>query len=594
MARSTRRGWFSGLALALGCAFLITATVAVVQLTHSRQTEALLAEITAAHRNYTEAHEALSELNERVQEWVLLAGDPAEAKNLETALARADHALLALVEHTPPPLRAELPTPALLDHIVKQTRLALPELRTEADLEAHTHAVDAQIEKVMQRCDQLDGARASTLENQIRDLQTIRFRQARLWFVGAIVCLLATLLLAMRQLRELGREEGAERERVAIVERISDGFMALDRQWRYVYVNAAAERQLGRKRGELLGRVAWDVFPGKEAEQTGEAYRRVMETQRPESYETYSEDGHVWYETRLHPSPEGLAIYFRDVTEERRMRERLAASEARHRQIVETAQEGIWTFGPDGGTSFVNRKLAELLGYSPEEMLGKPLFAFMDAEGQRIAADNLQRRALGLRDSSDFKFVRKDGEELWALMATSPLEEGSRDSILAMLTDISERRRTESERTRLAARERNVRAEVDGSLEQFRVLSDLVPHMVWSSAGDGYTEWINRAFEVYSGLPMEQAIGTGWQGILHPADVPAFIERWQPSLLTGAAFEARARLRRADGVYLWHTCRMRSIRAGDGRIVRWFGIATADPPEQLAGPTAVPAERARA
>ncbi len=133
-----------------------------------------------------------------------------------------------------------------------------------------------------------------------------------------------------------------------------------------------------------------------------------------------------------------------DALERRRAEHALRESEARYRNIVETAQEGIWTIDARGRTTFVNRMMADMLGYSVEEMTGRALFDFMDDEGREISARNIERRREGIAEQHEFKFLRKDGAAIWTLLNTTPLQdEQGYAGALAMVTDITERKQAE-------------------------------------------------------------------------------------------------------------------------------------------------------
>ncbi|NTU82414.1 MAG: PAS domain S-box protein [Chloroflexales bacterium] len=144
-------------------------------------------------------------------------------------------------------------------------------------------------------------------------------------------------------------------------------------------------------------------------------------------------------------SVRGVVLVFRDVSAQKQAEEALRQSEERYRQIVETTQEGVWLIDAAGKTRFVNARMGEMLGYSVDEMLGMPLFAFMDADVQALATKNLERRRKGIAEQVDFRLRRKDGAELWALISTKPLMDraGGYTGALAMLTDITERKRAE-------------------------------------------------------------------------------------------------------------------------------------------------------
>ena len=146
-----------------------------------------------------------------------------------------------------------------------------------------------------------------------------------------------------------------------------------------------------------------------------------------------------------------LAIRQRDLLESDRRSERnrtqqaLLRSEERYRTIVETAQEGIWQIDAENRTTFVNKKMADMLGYSIEEMVQRMLFDFMDDAGKAIANEQLERRRAGIAEQHEFKFRRNDGGELWTRLSTNPLHDaqGNYSGSLAMVTDITERKRND-------------------------------------------------------------------------------------------------------------------------------------------------------
>jgi len=124
-----------------------------------------------------------------------------------------------------------------------------------------------------------------------------------------------------------------------------------------------------------------------------------------------------------------------------RVADALRSSEARYRLIVETATEGIWILDADDRTSFVNERMCTMLGYTREEMAGRPLQAFVDGDNEAVAARMAGGRA-GIQEQEDLRFRRKDGRDLWAIVSSSPLftDAGDDDGVLAMITDITDRR----------------------------------------------------------------------------------------------------------------------------------------------------------
>jgi PAS domain S-box-containing protein len=391
----------------------------------------------------------------------------------------------------------------------------------------------------------------------------------------AVTGLAVAAFLVCRELRGAAQREGAWATREELLERSSDGYFALDRDFRFLYVNGEGARIARMARETVRGKTLWEVWPELIPHELGAQYRAAMASAVPRSYEVHWSQEQAWLEVRFFPSREGLSVFLRDVTERRRILTALAESEARHRRIVQTAEEGIWILDAGGCITFVNQKVCELLGYDRDALLGKHLFDFMDTEGQRIAAENLQRRGLGLREQHDFKLTRKDGSTLWGLLATSPLsasDEGD-TATLAMLTDLTDRRRAESERSLLLSRERTLRAAAEASHDRYRVLANLVPHLVWTHRADGSVDFVNRCFSQITGQPAEQALGSGWQATLHPEDLPGYLEAWKAALLSGEPFQREVRMRRADGTWRRHLNMAHAARDSDGRLLRWFGVA---------------------
>ncbi len=120
----------------------------------------------------------------------------------------------------------------------------------------------------------------------------------------------------------------------------------------------------------------------------------------------------------------------------------LRESEVKYRRIVNTANEGIWQLGPDAMITFVNARMAGMLGYSAEEMTGKPLTAFMFEDDVPDHARKMENRHQGLPEHYERRFRHKDGEIVWVLASAAPIfdDEHRFQGSVAMATDITGRR----------------------------------------------------------------------------------------------------------------------------------------------------------
>src|SRR6185437_16101034 len=124
-----------------------------------------------------------------------------------------------------------------------------------------------------------------------------------------------------------------------ILERVSDGFVALDRAWRYRYGNGSGGRLLGREAASLIGKHIWTEFPEGRGQRFQLAYQQAIDEQRPIHLREHYPPWDRWFENRIYPSPDGLSIFFTDVTEQQKIQDELRASAAELRALATRLSE---------------------------------------------------------------------------------------------------------------------------------------------------------------------------------------------------------------------------------------------------------------
>ncbi len=154
----------------------------------------------------------------------------------------------------------------------------------------------------------------------------------------------------------------------------------------------------------------------------------------------------------------------RDISERKRAEAQLRESEEKYRQIVDTANEGIWGVDADARTTFANRRLAEMLGYTPEAMLGRAYDAFLYEADLADHAVKMAARRRGVAEHYERRFRRKDGQTLWAIVSATPLFDDAHQIVgsFEMLTDITERKQAEAALREGEARYRAIVEGFDG------------------------------------------------------------------------------------------------------------------------------------
>jgi PAS domain S-box-containing protein len=181
--------------------------------------------------------------------------------------------------------------------------------------------------------------------------------------------------------------------------------------------------------------------------------------------------------------------------ERKKSEDALKESEEKYRRIVENAQEGIWTIDAEGYTTYANERMAEMLGYTVQEMQGEPLFSFMDKKERKIAKTNLERRKQGIIEQHDFEFLRKDGERIYTSLETSPIiDNDNYIGAIALIADITLRKKAEESL-------RQNKEFLDNIIEN-------IPNMIFvKSAYDLRFVRVNKAAERLLGYKMEELIG---------------------------------------------------------------------------------------
>ncbi|RLN01761.1 ATP-binding protein [Haloarcula sp. Atlit-7R] len=129
------------------------------------------------------------------------------------------------------------------------------------------------------------------------------------------------------------------REESDILDRMTDAFFAVDENWEFTYANERGRRIIERAmKGDgattdLLGRNIWEVIPSLEGTEFSKRYREAMSNQEPTSFEAYFEPLQTWFEVSVYPSPTGISVYFRDITERQKHEEKLRGRERTLREI---------------------------------------------------------------------------------------------------------------------------------------------------------------------------------------------------------------------------------------------------------------------
>jgi PAS domain S-box-containing protein len=152
---------------------------------------------------------------------------------------------------------------------------------------------------------------------------------------------IGSMLKSARRREETARREALEQaeqralaDRAILLESITDAFYALDRDFRFTYLNQRALGHFGAAREALLGRVVWDIFPKTRGTVFQQEYERALREQCSVAFEAVSVLSSRWVEVRAYTTPQGLAVYFRDITDRKQAEEQLREADRRKSEFL--------------------------------------------------------------------------------------------------------------------------------------------------------------------------------------------------------------------------------------------------------------------
>ncbi|WP_406694927.1 ATP-binding protein [Singulisphaera sp. Ch08] len=246
----------------------------------------------------------------------------------------------------------------------------------------------------------------------------------------------------------VSENEGPSRSE--ILEAIADPFCILDEQLRFVSLNREVECLLGRTREELIGQMAWDVFPEPVGSSFPHKLQEAKKAGRAIDFELFFPQRDVWHVVHAQPSSLGFIVHSHDITTHKRAAEELRASEERHRLISDLTTDFTYVveIGPDGSSTVgaASPGYFQILGTTLEEVNVRGWADFVHADDQAMALESHRRLVAGQAEEQEIRNVATDGTIHWIRYLRRPVWDETRERVVRLVgagQDVTARRLAE-------------------------------------------------------------------------------------------------------------------------------------------------------
>ncbi len=392
-----------------------------------------------------------------------------------------------------------------------------------------------------------------------------------LFFILAVACILILVICLLWIRRAAKRQYAALAVKLqkdnSLIEdtlnRISDGFVALDRNWKVTYFNKASASFTGRN--DLLGKNIWEAMPDVKGSEFYDACHKAMADQAYVYQESYYPVSGIWFAHHIYPSPQGLSIHTHNITSRKETKDRIMQSQEKFETLVNTVDGVVWE--GDAQTfhfSFVSPQAERILGYPVQRWLDEPSFwkDHIHPDDRDWAVSYCAGCTLDNRSHRfEYRMLAADGKVVWLRDIVTVLSENGRPvKLRGLMIDITEKKIVEEA--------------LELSVERFETISGITHDAIWDWNIETGELWANEIHQQLYGLGKKDTVPVmeEWQQRIHPDDREQVIIAQEEALSSGRKYwESEYRFRKPDGGYAFLFDRCYVIRDEAGRAVRLTG-----------------------
>lgn len=342
-----------------------------------------------------------------------------------------------------------------------------------------------------------------------------------------------------------------------ILESITDGFFEIQEDWTVIRWNREAEMQLKIKRDEILGKNLWEVFPADKAQKSYVEYKKALETKRPSSFEEYFEPLGKWFSVNVHPSTEGITVYFQNITEQRRL------------QLINERTEQIsgvagWEYDVSTEKVFMTPKAYEIYGLPKRKFLSPHINQKLFDEKSLHKIDKALERAINHNESYsiELNLIPKEGKKRIIQVNGFPLtKEGKVTKVYGTLEDITQ--------------EKEAQEELEKAYTKLKTSQQIAKLGYWShDLIENDSDWSEEVFNIWERDP--DNFSPNFENLLdtiHPEDKEIFLGDAAEAFPDKNFYDSEHRIITPEGKVKWILERITLHRDEEGNPKMLEGIA---------------------
>ncbi len=342
--------------------------------------------------------------------------------------------------------------------------------------------------------------------------------------------------------RELSKQVKLQTaETINILERITDGFLALDNRFTFTFVNQKAGDMLGHSIGQMVGKNIFTDFTDTTSSAFNQACERSFTTQQYIFLENYYAPLDKWFENDIYPSPDGLSVFFKDITFKKNAETALKESEERYRHLIEFIHAGLVVHKPNGKIFLYNQEACRLLGLTPEEMEAKKSSAdgwnFVSADGKKLELDEYPvKQVIRTKRPLNNMIAGIDNaitnSRIWVLVNAFPEFDDAMQlkQVVVTFVDITDRKKAEEE---LKTSEANL-----------NMAQSLAKIGSWEfSFATRELKWTKELYRIYefSNIPSSD-LYEAYRKKIHPEDLPRLDKLLEQTIKTKKGYTYQHRI----------------------------------------------------